>query len=100
MSDPQTIPNNWQAKLLKKWREDRCKTPEQRQAELEEYAAKREAADERFYAKYPHLRPTAERMAAFQAGECAFCHARYPAWEHVEHFYCTWGCARKEAAAT
>jgi hypothetical protein len=89
--------------LLKKWREDMCKTSAQRQAELEEYAAKQEAdriaADERFYEKYPYLRPTAERMAAFQAGECAFCYARYPVWEHVEHFYCSRGCVRKEASA-
>jgi len=95
---------DWQTKLLNKWREDRRKTPQQRQADLEEYAAKQEAerfaADERFYASYPHLRPTAERLAALKKGECAFCNARYPAWEHFAHFYCSMGCARKEASAS
>jgi hypothetical protein len=62
-------------------------------------AARVAAADERFYAKYPHLRPTAERLAALQAGKCAHCSARYPAWEHVEHFYCSALCAGTVIAA-
>ena len=94
---------SWQTKLLEKWREDRCKTPQQRQAEAEAAFARQEAArvaaDESFFAKYPQLRPTAERLAALQKGTCAHCSVRYPEWEHVEHYYCSWECATKEADA-
>lgn len=91
---------SWQTKLLDKWREDGCKTLQQRRAEMDAAAARveaeRVAADERFYAKYPHLRPTAERMAALQAGKCAHCSARL---EHVGHFYCSALCAGQVIAA-
>jgi len=83
---------SWQTKLLEKWREDRCKTPQQRQAEAEAAFARQEAArvaaDESFFAKYPQLRPTG-----------AHCSALYPEWEHVAHYYCSWECATKEADA-
>ena len=95
---------SWQTTLLDKWRQDGCKTLQQRRAEMEAAAARveaeRVAADERFYAKYPHLRPTAERMAALQAGNCAHCSARYPEWEHVGHFYCSARCAGTVIAAS
>ncbi len=90
---------SWQTKVLEGWR----KTPAQRQTDAEAAFARQEAArvaaDESFFAKYPHLRPTAERLAALQKGTCAHCSARYPEWEHVEHFYCSWGCVSAVKAA-
>ena len=89
---------SWQTKLLDKWREESCKTPQQRKADIEAEAARIEAAEECFYAKFPHLRPTTERLAALHAGKCAHC-SRCTR-EHVGHFYCSHVCAGTVLAAS
>jgi len=67
-------------------------------AAAEAAEARRKELDERFLAIYPHLRPTPERLAALAASTCAHCSARYTTWEHVAHFYCSWGCASSALA--
>jgi hypothetical protein len=95
--------SDWQTKLLNHWREESGKSSHQREKEKQEAHAReeaeREAADELFYAKYPHLRPTAERLASLKAGKCAHCSKFYREWEHVEHFYCSIACARVASTA-
>ena len=89
--------SDWQTKLLEHWRRESAKSIKQREIEYKEAIARQEAAlaaaDERFFAAYPHLRPTPERLAAFRDGKCAHCSAGYPEWEHVAHFYCSHACA-------
>ena len=89
--------SDWQTKMLEHWRRESAKSAKQRRIELEEAIVRQEAArvatDERFFAAYPHLRPTPERLAAFRDGKCAHCSAGYPEWEHVAHFYCSHACA-------
>ena len=92
---------DWQTKLLNKWRQEFRKTIQQREAEAAAAAtaaeARMKAADEWFLNRYPHLRPTEERLAALRDGKCAHCSVRYPEWEHVAHYYCSHACAEKEA---
>jgi hypothetical protein len=61
--------------------------------------ARRKALDELFLNRYPHLRPTPERLAALKDGKCAHCSARYPEMEHVAHYYCSHRCALAAEAA-
>jgi hypothetical protein len=90
--------NDWQQKVLEKWRENSRKTDKQRKADMEAAEAARIALDERFFTAYPHLRPTSARLAALRDGKCAHCAAAYPVWEHVAHFYCSRVCALREEA--
>jgi hypothetical protein len=89
--------SNWHTKLLEKWQEDIRKPIKQREAEAAAAAdaaeARMKAADEWFLNRYPHLRPTPERLAALRDSKCAHCAAAYPVWEHVAHFYCSHRCA-------
>jgi len=95
--------SDWQTKLLEHWRRESAKSIKQREIEHKEAIARQEAAlaaaDARFLAAFPHLRPTPERLAAYRDGKCAHCSAGYPAWEHVAHFYCSHACARLAEAA-
>ena len=104
MSEEKTPTSNWQTKLLDKWREDISKPIKQREAEAaaaaDALAARMKAADELFLNRYPHLRPTPERLAALKDSKCAHCSARYLEMEHVAHYYCSHRCALAEEAAS
>ena len=103
MSEEKTPTSNWQTKLLDKWREDIRKPIKQREAEAaaaaDAAAARMKAADELFLSRYPHLRPTPERLDALANSRCAHCSASYPVWEHVAHYYCSHRCALASLAA-